>query len=426
MMIRGNWNNTSFEISVEEETINFIEALSSIDIGEYEEDKSQYIIYNNRADLLFCISDFIEKYERINIIFDFFKIKNFKEQLINIEFDSEISTNKLEFQRESAIIKEILKENRINANCNKDNFSIELLKQIKQTDKVKYVRKLLILMLFSNATELKDNKLRFTISENNKLIEKVFDFNLVDIIDIETLDSIYSWFIGGEGNTRTYTQKLYVIRSIIARQGNIEFKTTFLDSARSIYQRIINKETDKYFEEVRQLKSDFLTIAERENSTYQSLHLKLMGWLTTLGLVIFDKIKDYEGNNVLQRLFESQSQKTILVLLLLVAALIYIAIVYCLEIRKIQEEYFKLKKFYIMSLMFDDNDFEAKVNYPRISDKYISLLLVLILSLILRVFFVNFSYFVYLFITVSTVGICLCTNCIDWITKKIDKKDKDT
>lgn len=426
MMIKGKWNNTSFEIPVEEATTNFIEALSSIDIGKYDEDKLQYIIYNNRANLLFCVSDFIEKHVYIASIFDFFKNKNFQERLISIDFESEVSISKLEFQRESTIIKEILKENRINASFNKENYSIELLKQIKQTEKVKYVRKLLILMLFSNSTELKDNKLTFTISENNRLLEKVFDFNELDISDIETLDIIYSWFIEGEGNTKTYNQKLNIIRSIIARNGNIEFKSTFLDSARSIYQRIINQETDKYFEEVRQLKSDFLTITERENSIYQSLHLKLMGWLTALGVMIFDKIKDYEGNNVLQRVFESQSQKTVLIILLLVAALLYIALVYCIEIRKIQEEYFKLKKFYIESLMFDDNDFETKVNYPRINDKYISLLLILIFILSLRAFWVNCNYVISSSVTIIIICMLYDANSISWLTKKIDKKDIDT
>ncbi|AND80193.1 hypothetical protein [Streptococcus pantholopis] len=406
-MVKGNWNGTSYEIINEEDTKDIIEKLSLNGIGDYDdEEKIKYIIYNNKS-VMFCFSDYLEQQEHISSALEYFKNKDFEQDVINIELTCDFDREELYFGNEVLALAEVLKDNRITArNVNLKNFSINYLCHIKQTEKVKYLRKLLMLSVFANLTNIEENKFSFSFLTNNDfndLIERTYDYSCIDNTEIEIMDSIYSWIFNQDNENKTCFQKINIVRNLIVRNGLLEFKDTFLDSAKSIYKRIINQDTDKYFEQVNQLKNDFLTIAERENTIYQSLHLKLMAWLAALGITIFDKIKDYEGQNVIQRLIESNSQKTILILGLLVGALFYIVAIYCIEVRKMQEEYSKLKRFYTESLLFEDNDFENKVCFPVVAHQYILTTILLMIILILRIFFIRcwFIIFTAIVLTVS-------------------------
>ena len=149
--------------------------------------------------------------------------------------------------------------------------------------------------------------------------------------------------------------------------------------------------------------------------------------MTALSLLIFDKIKDYDGADVISRLLNSSSEKTQLLLVLLVCALLVILIIYILEMWKNQDEYLKLKDFYTKSLMFNGDDFKNKVKFPIIDDRYVVLILVVGLILILRIFFLRddfikilvvlpFIYIVYIILRAKDI---VGNPCI-----KLNKKEK--
>lgn len=184
---------------------------------------------------------------------------------------------------------------------------------------------------------------------------------------------------------------------LLESQKNISFtiENSLLNSVKSIFQRIIDSNVDRYFNEVALLKDDFLKIVERENNIYQSLHIKLMGWFSALALLIFDKIKDYKGEDVFFRLIGSDSQKTKLLLLMLIGALIFILIIYVLEMRKNRAEYNKLKSFYTTSLMFTDGDFEEKIELPRLDIRYILFMFWVVLILVFKIFTFYLNFIIY-------------------------------
>ena len=188
-------------------------------------------------------------------------------------------------------------------------------------------------------------------------------------------------------------------------------ENSLLNSVKSIFQRIINSNVDRYFNEVTLLKDDFLKIVERENDIYQSLHIKLIGWFSALALLIFDKIKDYSGDDIFYKLLTSDSQKTELLLIMLIFALVFILIIYILEMRKNQDEYEKLKSFYTNSLMFDDGDFEEKIKSPCLDFRYILFMLWIVSILLLKLFTFNRTFIFYaVLITLSFLLISVVIN----------------
>ena len=249
------------------------------------------------------------------------------------------------------------------------------------------------MLLFSNFTNHENDLFKFKLVIDNNEITNDYCFgDSIPDKQLEFLEELYYWIVDDGDN---YIQKLSIVRSILLKNKSFTIENSLLNSVKSIFQRIIDSNVDRYFNEVALLKDDFLKIVERENNIYQSLHIKLMGWFSALALLIFDKIKDYKGEDVFFRLIGSDSQKTKLLLLMLIGALIFILIIYVLEMRKNRAEYNKLKSFYTTSLMFTDGDFEEKIELPRLDIRYILFMFWVVLILVFKIFTFYLNFIIY-------------------------------
>lgn len=428
-MQNNSWNGTSYEIVDDESNRDLIEFLQYNNV-ELEEEKGKYILYQNNK-TIFNLNDYIETKTHFTDIEDYFSDIDFSEKIDYIYRDNHNwKSEEIDVKDEMEKYNNVVKSNIINRDIK--NFSVNLLRKVENpSQKILHLNRIFILLFLSTNTEIKiledDFIFDFRISEDRISISERYAFSEVNINDIDLLNSVYDWVINDTGYYNTYKQRLDIVRSIIVKNGTFRINEDIVNKAESIFKRIISQETDKYFEEVSNLKNDFLKITERENDIYQSLHLKLMGWMTALSLLIFDKIKDYDGADVISRLLNSSSEKTQLLLVLLVCALLVILIIYILEMWKNQDEYLKLKDFYTKSLMFNGDDFKNKVKFPIIDDRYVVLILVVSLILILRIFFLRddfikilvvlpFIYIVYIILRAKDI---VGNPCI-----KLNKKEK--
>ncbi|WP_455454950.1 hypothetical protein [Streptococcus salivarius] len=385
------WNGTSYEIldnEINKELLSFLKEQNV----ELEKVDGKCILYQSEK-MIFNISDYLETKSYFSEVVDYFREIDFSTDLDYIYFEKEWKNEKINFSEEVKKYNEIIENNNIKNDYK--NFSINLLKQIDNpSDKIKYIIKIFILLFLSTNTDIKDNNFDFQIRDMNGVLEvsekysynRDTDFSSLTS-DIEVLIELYNWIISDYGYSNTFKQRLDIVRCIFIKSKNFKVDTNLIKKSESIFKRIVSQETDKYFKDVTQLKNDFLKITERENDIYQSLHVKLIGWFSALAIVIFNKIKDYKGNDVFIRLLTSNTQKTKLLLSLLVCALVFILFIYVIEIRKNQEEYFNLKLFYTKSLMFDGGDFENKVNFPYIDCRYVSFVFVTVLVLLIRICF---------------------------------------
>lgn len=428
-MQNNSWNGTSYEIVDDESNRDLIEFLQYNNV-ELEEEKGKYILYQNNK-TIFNLNDYIETKTHFADIEDYFYDIDFSEKIDYIYRDNHNwKIEEIDIKDEMEKYNNVVKSNIINRDIK--NFSVNLLRKVENpSQNILHLNRIFILLFLSTNTEIKILEdgfiFDFRISEDRISISEKYGFSEVNINDIDLLNSVYDWVINDTGYYNTYKQRLDIVRSIIVKNGTFRINEDIVNKAESIFKRIISQETDKYFEEVSNLKNDFLKITERENDIYQSLHLKLMGWMTALSLLIFDKIKDYDGADVISRLLNSSSEKTQLLLVLLVCALLVILIIYILEMWKNQDEYLKLKDFYTKSLMFNGDDFKNKVKFPIIDDRYVVLILVVGLILILRIFFLRddfikilvvlpFIYIVYIILRAKDI---VGNPCI-----KLNKKEK--
>ena len=273
------------------------------------------------------------------------------------------------------------------------NIPISIFDSNSQISKVRKSKYICLMLLFSNFTNYENDRFKFKLVIDNNEITNDYCFeDCISDKQLEYLVELYSWIINDGDN---YIQKLSIVRSVLLKNKSFTIENSLLNSVKSIFQRIINSNVDRYFNEVTLLKDDFLKIVERENDIYQSLHIKLIGWFSALALLIFDKIKDYSGDDIFYKLLTSDSQKTKLLLIMLIFSLVFILIIYILEMRKNQDEYIKLKLFYTNSLMFDDGDFEEKIKSPCLDFRYILFMLWIVAILFLKLFTFNRNFICY-------------------------------
>ena len=394
-----NWNKLSYEIENTPSNSILIQNLKAFGIVKNDSDRNIYSVQTlGLESVIFNLEDYIDNQMMFQSNVRYFQRKNFSKdvRIINKNSHNTWIEEKKNLSDEIIKIKKMLSSNNINIDVDNKllyNIPISILDSNSQISKVRKSKYICLMLLFSNFTNYENDRFKFKlVIDNNEITDDYcFEASIPDK-QLEYLEELYSWIIDDGDN---YIQKLSIVRSVLLKNKSFIIENSLINSVKSIFQRIINSNVDRYFNQVALLKDDFLKIVERENDIYQSLHLKLIGWFSALALLVFDKIKDYSGSDIFYKLLMSDSQKTELLIIMLIFALVFILIIYVLEIRKNQDEYIKLKLFYTNSLMFDDGDFEEKIKSPCLDFRYILFMLWIVAILFLKLFTFNRNFICY-------------------------------
>ena len=394
-----NWNKLSYEIENTPSNSILVQNLKAFGIVKNDSDRNIYTVQTlGLESVIFNLEDYIDNQMMFQSNVRYFQRKNFSKdvRVINKNSHNTWIEEKKNLSDEIIKIKKMLSNNNINIDVDNKllyNIPISIFDSNSQISKVRKSKYICLMLLFSNFTNYENDRFKFKlVIDNNEITDDYCFEDCVSDKQLEYLVELYSWIINDGDN---YIQKLSIVRSVLLKNKSFIIENSLLNSVKSIFQRIINSNVDRYFNEVTLLKDDFLKIVERENDIYQSLHIKLIGWFSALALLIFDKIKDYSGDDIFYKLLTSDSQKTKLLLIMLIFSLVFILIIYILEMRKNQDEYIKLKLFYTNSLMFDDGDFEEKIKSPCLDFRYILFMLWIVAILFLKLFTFNRNFICY-------------------------------
>ena len=101
-------------------------------------------------------------------------------------------------------------------------------------------------------------------------------------------------------------------------------------------------------------------------------------------MIIFDFIKQSNGQNLFRRIICSTSEKTNILLLLLIVALFIIMIMFNLDIKAIRKQYQCLKDLYVNQMFISKEDFNKFIQKPLYCNMYNLLLLSLLIILVIR------------------------------------------
>lgn len=342
-----------------------------------------YYIFNKENTWIFE-EEFIDTpSHNLQQIFDKLCIKNYD----NIQcFDSVTDTFDVLTESDAEDYLKIVSLNIISGvGYEKLKISLELLsggKYSSKSDRVRHLINIYVLFLLANRTNRQQNRLEFTFEGD--LDSFVFETEFGKGNFTDGLFEIYEWIVNEQEYSEAYKVKLQIIRSLIIKRKKLDELDLIKNQAESIFNRIVSGKTDHYFELQNNLKDDFIKISTMTSESNSSLNTKLFGWLTAFSLIIFDFIKESDGQNLFGRIVCSTSEKTNVLLLLLIMALLIIMIMFNLDIRNIRKQYQCLRDLYVNQMFISKEDFNKFIKKPLYRNMYNLLLLSLLIILVIR------------------------------------------
>lgn len=379
------WKGTSVVINCDSE-----ESDELIDIFKKEgvELRSGKVLENNPNYFIFE-NEFINKETNLITILTKLMKKNYlskpKVYLNNNKEFQIINTNSDDRNK----YKNIISRNIIDGDIRELDISLNIINQIlDDSAKSKLLLDILVLLALADKSSYsaEDFKAEFRTDDDN------YKFT-TNIISGEPLNlyPIYNWVINEDEYEEAYNVKLNIVRKVIAIKQDIKSIDEILEDSKLAYKRIISKKTDDYFNQINQLKNDFLIFSKNEDTTLRTLHLTFFAWIGYLGIEIFNIISKYDGTDILHYLFFSEGTKKGIVVFMFIVALSFIFFGYVSEIRSLQKTYNVIKKIYKDKILFEtdsenEGKFEMIIKEPRIGYSQMAIFFVIIVSLTIRFF----------------------------------------
>lgn len=382
-----SWKGTSLKINNRDEgNKNLINVLKKegIDLREEYtgftlENQSKYYIFEN---------EFINQSNNLLEIIIKYSQKNYQD-IGKIYLPSNRSFANVQAQpHDENKYDKIIKENRIDADIRNFPISLNVLNEALDNKNHKSILFIDILILFALATVSNYNaeevEAEFRIEDKNYKVK----LNIVDSKPLH-LFPIYDWIFNEEEYEESYNVKLQVVRQVIINKNDIKDVKGVLEDSKLAYKRIISQKTNEYFEQINQLKDDFLILSKNENTSLRTLNLTFFAWLGYLGLELFNIIVNYKGEDIIPYLLFSNGAKKGIVLLMFIVALIFIFNAYRLEIKSLGETYKVIKEIYEDKILFKTelegkSKFETIIKKPEIGKPQMLVFFIFFLALIVR------------------------------------------
>jgi len=386
------WKGTSLKISNNKENQKLIKNFKKEGIN-LREDEENFILENQFNYFIFE-DEFIAQSKNLSTMIDKYLQKeynaNAKIYLLEDERFGRIQTD----ESDKIKYRKILENNILDGDKRELDLSINVLNEVlSNNNSSKVFLDILILFLVATKSSYDAETLNaeFRIEDNSYEIE----MNITDPKPIY-LYPIYNWIVNDEEYEESYNVKLHIVRQVIVNKKNIIDVEGILKDSKLAYKRIISKKTNEYFEQLNQMKNDFLVLSNNEKNALRTLNVTFFAWIGYLGIELFNIITKYDGNDILHYLLFSKGDKKGLVVLMFIIALIFIFVAYVLEIDALKKTYEVIKKIYKDKILFegessDENKFGDTIKKPEVGKPQRLLFTTIIIILVAR-FFATFPW----------------------------------
>ena len=342
------------------------------------ENQENYFIYED---------DFIESTRNLNLVVRKLSEKNYNENgkiyLANNNDFRLVESN----WEDKAVYEEIIEDNIIDGNLRKFPISVNVINEVltRKTSKSELILDFLILVALST----KITYCAEEIESEFKIDDKRYKINLkIDDAPLH-LYALYDWIINNNEYKDSYKVKLQIVRKVIVSKRNIKDINEILEDSKLAYKRIISRKTDDYFEQLNNLKDDFLALSKNANNALKTLNLTFFAWLGSMGVKLLDIITGYDGNDIISYLLFSKGSKKGVIIAMFIIALIFIFITYISEIKSLQNEYEVVKCIYKDKILFEEDldensKFELIINRPELGKIQLGIFGIILFLLIIR------------------------------------------
>jgi hypothetical protein len=380
------WKGTSLKIDDTDSC--FVERLKQEGIILRENDDE--ITLENQKNYFIYENEFIDQSKHLETMITKYTQKEYSDKCkVYFSEENEFKSIQSNFEDLGKYLK-VTKNNIIDGDVRDLNISINVLKNILDDSREKPSLFLDILILFALGNRISYDAEKFEVEFN--LDEEQYKVD-IDITNPKPMNlyPIYDWIFNDEEYKDSYTLKLNIARQVIIRKRSITDASEILTDAILAYKRIISKKTDDYFNQLNQLKNDFLVLSKNENSALRTLNISFFAWLGYLGVEIFKIIVNYNRPDILRYLFWSTGAKKGIVILGFIVALSFVFLAYASEISSLKKTYKVIRKIYEDKILFENETtenkkFESTIQEPRIGKLQWAVFIGILVFLFLRLF----------------------------------------
>jgi hypothetical protein len=380
------WKGTSLKIDDADSC--FVERLKQEGIILRENDDE--ITLENQKNYFIYENEFIDQSKHLETMITKYTQKEYSDKCkVYFSEENEFKSIQSNFEDLGKYLK-VTKNNIIDGDVRDLNISINVLKNILDDSREKPSLFLDILILFALGNRISYDAEKFEVEFN--LDEEQYKVD-IDITNPKPMNlyPIYDWIFNDEEYKDSYTLKLNIARQVIIRKRSITDASEILTDAILAYKRIISKKTDDYFNQLNQLKNDFLVLSKNENSALRTLNISFFAWLGYLGVEIFKIIVNYNRPDILRYLFWSTGAKKGIVILGFIVALSFVFLAYASEISSLKKTYKVIRKIYEDKILFENETtenkkFESTIQEPRIGKLQWAVFIGILVFLFLRLF----------------------------------------
>ena len=380
------WKGTSLKIDDADSC--FVERLKQEGIILRENDDQ--ITLENQKNYFIYENEFIDQSKHLETMITKYTQKEYSDKCkVYFSEENEFKSIQSNFEDLEKYLK-VTKNNIIDGDVRELNISINVLKNILDDSRKKPSLFLDILILFALGNRISYDAEKFEVEFNLDEEQYKVDIDITNPKPIN-LYPIYDWIFNDEEYKDSYTLKLNIARQVIIRKRSITDASEILTDAILAYKRIISKKTDDYFNQLNQLKNDFLVLSKNENSALRTLNISFFAWLGYLGVEIFKIIVNYNRPDILRYLFCSTGAKKGIVIFGFIVALLFVFLAYASEISSLKKTYKVIRKIYEDKILFENETtenkkFESTIQEPRIGKFQWVVFIGILVFLFLRLF----------------------------------------
>lgn len=392
MRLRSNlrmnreWKGTSLKIDDADSC--FVERLKQEGIILRENDDE--ITLENQKNYFIYENEFIDQSKHLQTMITKYTQKEYSDKCkVYISEENQFKSIQSNFEDLEKYLK-ITKNNIIDGDVRDLNISINVLQNILDDSRIKPRLFLDILILFALGNRISYDAEKFEVEFNLDEEQYKVDIDITKPKPIN-LYPIYDWIFNDEEYQESYTVKLNIARQVIIRKRSITDALGILMDSKLAYKRIISKKTDDYFNQINQLKDDFLVLSKNENSALKTLNIAFFAWLGYIGVELFKIIVNYNKSDILTYLFCSAGAKKGIVILGFIVALFFVFLVYVLEIMSLKKTYNIIKEMYEDKILFENESeengkFESTIRKPEVGKLQMAVFIGILVLLFFRLF----------------------------------------
>lgn len=385
-----SWKGTSLKINDNDYEGNRLINILKKEGIDLREDSNGFIL-ENKSNYFIFENEFINQSKNLSQIITKYSQKEYQ-NIIKIYLRNSETFRNVQVQvHDENKYEKIIENNIIDGDIRDFNISInDLVEVLDDSNESRVFLDILILFALATKSSYDAEALRseFRVEDSNYKIE----MNIINSKPIH-LYPLYNWIINDEEYEESYNVKLHIVRQVIVIKKDINDVEGILEDSKLAYKRIISKKTNDYFEQLNQLKDDFLILSNNENNSLRTLNLTFFAWIGYLGIELFNIISKYTGDDIISYLLCSKGAKKGIVILMFIIALVFIFISYVIEIKSLEKTYDVIKNIYKDKILFEvdsdeENKFEKTIKKPEVGKLQKVIFTAIIITLFTRLFLV--------------------------------------